>query len=164
VVAVSPASREVAVLPASGEPRMILLPAWGPELVELAAPEPVLPGVAPPARQASRYSDSLFLQPLVSFFILSFFGWQESSRTRYKNKEFKHIAQAKSTGHLARAGGLLLCISGRQKLALFFRVLRNNPADPKAVPNANKVDVSGCSTLMRAAFNLHAAQQLPVGR
>lgn len=122
--AASPASLEVAVLAASAAqprlPRRQRVP-----VVELAALQekaalvlsavrqmPLLqqaaesveqaasPGAAAPARQASRYSDSLFRQPLISFFILSFIDWQESSRTRYKNKEFKHIRHAKSTSHL----------------------------------------------------------------
>ena len=82
-VVVSPVSQEAAVLPASEAPLMLRL-ALGSELVEPEAS--ALPEVSAPARQASRYSDSLFLQPLVSFFILIFFGWQESSRTATKTR------------------------------------------------------------------------------
>ena len=47
--------------------------------------------VAAQIPQASQYSGSLFLQPLIRFLTL-IFGRQESSRTRCKTNEFKHTA------------------------------------------------------------------------
>ena len=82
-----PALPEAAVPPVSAASQRLLQRVHS-ELVERAAS----PEAAAPARQASRYSDSLFRQPLISFFILSFSWLAGIEQNALQNKEFKHIA------------------------------------------------------------------------
>ena len=92
-------------------------------MVELAA----LPEVVALARQASHYSDSLFLQPLISFFILSF-RLEGIEQTRYKTRNSNTCVPASQRAIWACSGTLLLCISrvGNRVTSRILQITRGN--------------------------------------
>jgi hypothetical protein len=132
-VAALPASQAVAVSPA--------LAAW-PTLLHQERLESVERAASPeasaPARQASRYSDSLFRQPLISFFILSFLiGRNRAERVTKQGIQTHASPQVNGPfrTQITGSGRLLLCIS-----APFFIVTNeDHPLPPTPKRNNSEI-------------------------